>query len=64
MKAIPLEFLKRFEKYLLKNDIPEKFKGEYKKWLQYYLDLCRKYKLSPEYQESLPPFILKVAEKR
>ena len=33
MKAIPLTLLKNFEKYLISKEIPTKFQGEYKKWL-------------------------------
>ena len=42
-------------------EIPVKFQGEYKKWLQYYL--CRKYTFPETNQESLPPFIRKLEEK-
>lgn len=64
MKAIPLTLLKNFEKRLSNKKIPVKFRGEYKKWLQYYLDFCRKYNFSPTHQKSLPPFIQKLQEKK
>ena len=64
MPAIPLTLQKQFEKYLISKEIPEKIRGEYKKWLQYYLDFCRKYDFSPGHKGSLPPFIRKLDEKR
>ena len=64
MMAIPLTLQKQFEKYLISKEIPEKIRGEYKKWLQYYLVFCRKYDFSPGHKGSLPPFIRKLDEKR
>ena len=64
MLAIPLTLRKKFEEHLKSRAIPDKFQGEYKKWLQYYLDFCRKYDFHPSHQESLPPFIKKLQEKR
>jgi len=64
MLAIPLTLQKKFDNYLKSKEIPVKFQGEYKKWLQYYLDFCRKDNFSQTNQESLPPFIRKLQEKR
>ena len=64
MKAIPLTLQKKFEKHLKNKEVPAKFQGEYKKWLQYYLDFCQKYDFSSTHHESLPPFIRKLQEKR
>ncbi len=64
MLAIPLHLQKQFEAYLKNQEIQDKFKGEYKKWLQYYLDFCRKYNFPSANQESLPHFIKKLQEKR
>jgi len=64
MLAIPLTLRKKFEEHLITKAIPDKFQGEYKKWLQYYLDFCRKYDFPPSHQESLTPFIQKLQEKR
>ena len=43
MPAIPLTLRKKFEEHLKSKAIPNKFQGEYKKWLQYDLDFCFKY---------------------
>jgi integron integrase len=64
MLGIPTKLRKTFEGQLKSNAIPNKFYGEYKKWLQYYLDFCGKYKFPPERPESLPSFIRKLQEKR
>jgi integron integrase len=64
MQAIPSQIRNAFVEQLRSNAIPDKFHGEYKKWLQYYLDFCGKYKFPPEHQESLSPFIRKLQEKR
>jgi hypothetical protein len=64
MQPIPLPLQKEFEKYLKNKEVSDKFKGEYKKWLQYYLDFCWKYNFSPADQGSLPPFIRKLEQKR
>jgi site-specific recombinase XerD len=64
MLPIPLPLQKQFETYLKDKDISGKFRGSYKKWLQYYLDFCRKYDFPPNQKESLPRFIQKLQEKR
>ncbi|MFC1885004.1 integron integrase [Thermodesulfobacteriota bacterium] len=64
MLVIPIKLRNAFDEHLKSNAIPHKFHGEYKKWLQYYLDFCGKYEFPPERQESLPSFIRKLQEKR
>ena len=64
MLAIPLTLRKKFEEHLKSKATPDKFQGEYKKWLQYYLDFCRKYDFPPSHQESLHSFIQKLQEKK
>ena len=64
MKPIPLAIQRQFEFFLKNKDISGKFQGSYRKWLQYYLDFCRKYDFPPNQQESLPKFIQKLQEKR
>ena len=64
MLAIPSPIQKEFEKYLRNKAIPDKYHGEYKKWLRYYLDFCQKYHFAPGLRESLSQFIQKLQEKR
>lgn len=64
MLAIPLPLQKQFEKYLQKSQTPNSLQGHYKKWLQYYLDFCRKYDFSPAHKDSLSQFIRKLNEKK
>ncbi len=43
MLAIPSALQSKFEERLRNESIPNNLKGQYKKWLQYYLDFCSKY---------------------
>ena len=42
MLAIPSALQSKFEERLRNESIPNNLKGQYKKWLQYYLDFCSK----------------------
>ncbi len=53
----------RFNALLVKRAIPEKYYYEYRKWLRYYLDFCRKYYFQELQQESLLHFIKKLQGK-
>ena len=64
MLPIPLHLQKQFETCLENREVSGKSQGLYKKWLQYYLDFCRKYDFPPSQKESLPRYILKLQEKR
>ena len=64
MQPIPLPLQKQFEKHLKNRKVSGKSKGSYKKWLQYYLDFCRKYNFPPIQKESLLRFVQKLQEKR
>ena len=64
MVNIPAVLHTQFERCLQNKGIPEKTHGMYKKWLRYYLDFCRKYSFPQQQQESLPPFLKKLQEKR
>ena len=44
MLAIPSALQTQFEEYLRNKATPNRLQGEYKKWLQYYMDFCQKYK--------------------
>ncbi len=50
----------RFNALLVKRAIPEKYHYEYRKWLRYYPDFCRKYHFQESQQESLTNFIKKL----
>jgi integron integrase len=44
--------------------IPVGLHGLHKKWLRYYLDICRKYHFPPARTQSLPRFVQKLREKK
>jgi len=47
--------------FRLRNEsLPNNLKGQYKKWLQYYLDFCSKYHFPHIDKNSLPRFILQL----
>jgi hypothetical protein len=64
MLAIPSALQTKFEEHLQNKTIQNSLHGVYKKWLQYYLDFCRKYHFPPIHKESLPHFIHKLQEKK
>jgi len=64
MLKLPEALLKKYDSLLIKNDIPSHAHGNYKKWLQYYLDFCKKYQCPYADPESLPVFIDKLKEKK
>ena len=63
MLAIPSSLRIKYDSLLKHKTIPEQYQGVYKKWLQYYLDYCRKYELDPQNEKSLPGFIKKLQDK-
>ena len=64
MHAIPSTLRNQFDGYLKSKTVSKKYQGLYKKWLQYYLDFCRKYDFPPENRESLPHFIQKLRDRK
>jgi integron integrase len=64
MQAIPSVLQTRFEDHLRSKAIPESLVWALRKWLRYYLDYCEKYHLSSRDQNSLPPFIGKLRDKK
>lgn len=64
MLKLPETLLKKYDSLLIKNDIPSHAHGNYKKWLKYYLDFCKKYQHPYAAPESLPIFIDKLKEKK
>lgn len=43
--------------------MPSAQRGDYLKWLRYYLDFCEKYRHPPRDHDSLQPFLQKLAAK-
>ena len=64
MLNIPPEILDRFLAILGKIGVPSAQYVYYRKWLRYYLDFCRKYRLEPASVESPPLFQAKLREKK
>ncbi len=46
MLKIPEELLDKYNTLLNMNNVPRQFHENYKKYLRYYLDCCKKYKQS------------------
>jgi len=64
MQAILPALRTRFENHLRIKTIPDHLLWAYRKWLRYYFDYCEKYYFSSRDQNSLPPFIGKLREKK
>ena len=64
MRKIPAALNVQFNALLVKNEIPQRFRNYYLKWLRYYLDFCQRYRFSESNSQSLPSFIRKLKEKR
>ncbi len=64
MLKIPEALQKKYNVLLKKNDILPKLHNNYRKWLRYYLDFCKKYQHAYAAQESLSLFIEKLKEKK
>ena len=62
MLKLPETLLEKYNSLLIKNDIPSHAHGNYKKWLRYYLDFCKKYQ--HPYSDSLPLFLDKLGKKK
>ncbi len=45
MQPIPQDILERFNEVLEQKKVPSELRGEYRKWLLYYLDFRTKYAL-------------------
>lgn len=63
MLAVPERISTAYEAGLLEQDIPTIQQNEYKKWLRFYLDFCKKYQFSAGKRTSLPAFIEKLRSK-
>ncbi len=60
---IPLEINTKFNLLLTDRNIPINEHNNFRKWLRYYLDFCKKYNFDITKKESLPYFIEKLQEK-
>ena len=64
MKQIPQPTKVRYDALLAQHQIPQNSQPNYRKWLRYYLDFCRKYNFKVSEKKSLPHFINKLKEKK
>jgi hypothetical protein len=64
MLPIPQNDVKRFNKALLQNAVPEPFHDHYRKWLRYFLDFCQKYPPPEAESEQIRLFIEKLKSKK
>ncbi|MBU0464199.1 MAG: hypothetical protein KKE12_11410 [Proteobacteria bacterium] len=63
MLKLPEILLKKYNSLLIKNNILSHAHGNYKKWLQYYLDFCKKYKHPYAAPESLLFLLINLRKK-
>jgi len=64
MLTIPPETLTSFVALLEKRTISSIQHNFYKKWLQFYLEFCAKYRLPDSSSKSLPRFLAKLRVKK
>lgn len=60
---IPQDITVKFDPILIQKKIPESEHNNFRKWLRYYFDFCKKYHYPESKRESLPHFIKKLQEK-
>ena len=58
------ETVRAFEARMARHEIPPGERSAWLRWIRYYLDFCQKYRLPPKSEESIPPFLAKLAQKR
>jgi len=63
MIQIPPDIKIRFDAGLVKKAIQGRFRSDYSKWLQYYLNFCHKYRFDQLNKESLTYFVKKLQDK-
>ena len=64
MKAIAKTLHDAFLRCMSDHSVPSEQRGDYLKWLRFYLDFCAKYQHPPRDADSLEPFLQKLTEKR
>jgi len=63
MKPVPQDTGDLYSARLVQASIPARYRGQYRKWLRYYLDFCDKYGFRASDPKSLKPFISKLRDK-
>ena len=63
MIKVPAGLWRKYAEQLGEANVPPDELGDYRKWLRYYLDFCRKYGHAYAAGDSLPPFLEKLASK-
>ncbi len=61
---IPKGINAKFDLILVNEGVPIKERNNFRKWLRFYIDFCKKYNFPESKHESLPMFIRKLKEKR
>ena len=64
MLPVPVPILTRFEAILEKRAVAPIQRGDYKKWLRYFLDFCNKYPVPKARTDQVRLFIAKLGEKK
>jgi hypothetical protein len=64
MLKIPEALQKKYERLLIQNEISADHHSDYKKWLRFYLDFCKKYQHPYANSKSLSLFLAKLEEKK
>ncbi len=64
MRKLPKELEEPFLRIVDSRSLSNYDRGDYLKWLRYYLDFCAKYGNPPRDCDSLPLFLQKLASKR
>jgi hypothetical protein len=64
MLKVPVALQAQFQGWLRINGVPNHVQSFYLKWLRYYLDFSRKYRLPAAQEESLDRFLDKLREKK
>jgi hypothetical protein len=60
MRPVPERILTAYKTSLVEQRVPANLISEYKKWLRFYLDFCKKYQFPAEKQNTLPAFLEKL----
>ena len=64
MKQMAKQLQAALQRTMTAHAVPPDQRADYLKWLRYYLDFCLKYHHAPRDEESLSPFLQKLASKR
>lgn len=64
MKQMAKQLQAALQRSMTAHSVQQDQRGDYLKWLRYYLDFCLKYHHAPRDEDSLSPFLQKLASKR